>query len=1560
MKVLVPQREQGEVPAEQNASSGEHRWAERPALVRVLKLLVMLGPIVVSVAFVAVASRVVPRPAVWYGVVGWWIALTLVSTVVLALTERVMRKFLPLVALFNLSLVFPDHSPSRFKIAMRTNTLRQLQRTLEQGELVGQVDFQEAAERLVALAGALNSHDRMTRGHTERVRAYTLMIGEELHLPKADLDRLHWAGLVHDIGKLEVPPSILNKPGRPDEDEWEVLKQHPAAGVRLVEPLRPWLGEWADATSQHHERWDGKGYPLGLAGEQISLSGRIVAVADAFDVMTSVRSYKKAMTPDVARAELLRCAGTQFDANVVRAFLNISVGKLRLVMGPLSWLAQAPALGNVPIGTAAVTAASSLISVAVAVAGGLTGGSPTTIPAAPVIASAPVPVASTMVLTGLEDQRLELDVSAFADAPPTTMSITSVPPHLAVDPTSSRALIPDQNWYGHTTGEYRVCWDTDCSTARLDIDVQPVNDVPIANADGATTPQGTAVTIDVLANDSDVEDGAPTLASVRLDPTTIDATATIDSDKTVSFEPGPGFVGTAHLQYEIADSEGATAMGMVTIEVTPVDSPPRAADDNVTVHAGATEVIDVLSNDTDFDHDPLTIVSVTPPRVGEVVLSANNVTFHAPADGGGQTTFTYTIEDSSGGRGRATVYISILDDAPPPPTTVLPLPPTPNPRPTANDDRANLAEDSPAIDIDLLSNDTSADGDFTNDTISLTDPPGLGTAQVIGKRLRYQPAPDANGVDTLTYQLCEHTNACDTASVTIVIAPINDPPQFVDTGAVNLIEDQGAASVAGWAHAISAGPLNEGAENVGFTVVVDQPAMFATLPFLDSNGTLGFTPAADANGAALITVTAVDDGGTSSGGRNTSSPHTATINIAAVNDAPQFTDSGSVTVVEDAGPTSISGWASSIRPGPANESAQQLTFTVQVDQPTMFSSVPTIDAAGTLTFTPAPNANGTATIVATVSDNAGTGNGGVDTSVSHTATITITAVNDPVVATADAATVNEDTPAGVTIVVLANDTDADGDALVVAAIDASAINGGTVTDLGSGSFNYTPAANFNGTETFTYTVTDGNGSTAAATVTITVVPVPDAPVATADAFSTAEDTPRVVAAPGVMGNDYDEDGDALTISASPLTGPANGSVTISADGAFTYSPTTGFVGTDSFTYQLNDGTGLTSTGTVTITVDSGLTTGGLYLGTTQSFGTWNMTIGAPANATPEPDYDLDGHPGITVAKDGALGTRTWVRGIAGSPLALNGPATLELWSTIENFRLNKDGHPDITLYDCNSLGFGCITVGHTAIHMNDYNGATANWVKIDLSLGNVTHTFAIGRQLRLQIKEGHNDLWIAASGTRPSRLTYTVANAAPVANNDTAPAILEDPAGPTNIDVLANDTDNNLDATTVSIVSAPTKGIANPQPDGSINYQPNPNANGADSFTYRVCDTGGFCSTATVSITINPVNDRPTFTAGPDVTVTSTDPAYTQAGWATGITAGPANESAQSLTFTVTAADPSLFTVQPSLSASGTLTFTLSGSPGTTSITVHLADNGGTANGGNNAAIDQTATITII
>ena len=141
-------------------------------------------------------------------------------------------------------------------------------------------------------------HDRLTRGHSERVRAYTHMVGEELKITGAELDHLRWSALLHDIGKLLVSAEILNKPGKLTDAEFEAIKQHPEFGRELVAPLVGWLGDSARAVWEHHERWDGWGYPRGIAGTDISLAGRIVAVTDAFDVMTSTRSYKEPISPD--------------------------------------------------------------------------------------------------------------------------------------------------------------------------------------------------------------------------------------------------------------------------------------------------------------------------------------------------------------------------------------------------------------------------------------------------------------------------------------------------------------------------------------------------------------------------------------------------------------------------------------------------------------------------------------------------------------------------------------------------------------------------------------------------------------------------------------------------------------------------------------------------------------------------------------------------------------------------------------------------------------------------------------------------------------------------------------------------------------------------------------------------------------------------------------------------------------------------------------------------------------------------------------------------------------
>ena len=187
-----------------------------------------------------------------------------------------------------------------------------------------------------------------------------------------------------------VPAEILNKPGALTDEEYEIVKGHADAGAQLVEPLRSWLGDAIDGVRDHHEWWDGGGYPRGLAGTDISQAGRIVAVADVFDVITSVRSYKKASAVSAARKELVRCSGTQFEPRMVRAFLNVGIGRMRLLVGPLSWLAQLPVAAQIPLGAAVGPAAASAGAAVALAVGGIIGPPPDP---APPTAAAEVPVA---------------------------------------------------------------------------------------------------------------------------------------------------------------------------------------------------------------------------------------------------------------------------------------------------------------------------------------------------------------------------------------------------------------------------------------------------------------------------------------------------------------------------------------------------------------------------------------------------------------------------------------------------------------------------------------------------------------------------------------------------------------------------------------------------------------------------------------------------------------------------------------------------------------------------------------------------------------------------------------------------------------------------------------------------------------------------------------------------------------------------------------------------------------------------------------------------------------
>ncbi|MBC3888042.1 diguanylate cyclase [Acetobacterium paludosum] len=158
--------------------------------------------------------------------------------------------------------------------------------------------------------------------HSTRVSRICEKIGIEMKFDQDEINRIKTAGLIHDIGKMGIDENILNKRGKLNMDEWKEIKKHPEIGYRILSSVNE-FSEMADYILEHHERWDGKGYPKGLKGEEISLQGRIVAVADSFDAMTSDRTYRKGLRKDEAIAEIKRCAGNQFDPNIARLFVEV-------------------------------------------------------------------------------------------------------------------------------------------------------------------------------------------------------------------------------------------------------------------------------------------------------------------------------------------------------------------------------------------------------------------------------------------------------------------------------------------------------------------------------------------------------------------------------------------------------------------------------------------------------------------------------------------------------------------------------------------------------------------------------------------------------------------------------------------------------------------------------------------------------------------------------------------------------------------------------------------------------------------------------------------------------------------------------------------------------------------------------------------------------------------------------------------------------------------------------------------------------------------------------------
>jgi putative nucleotidyltransferase with HDIG domain len=196
------------------------------------------------------------------------------------------------------------------------------QRTAELDRALGSLE-DAYRSTLKALTAALETRDSETHGHSERVVSYSLRLGREYGLDAAQMKALEFGSLLHDIGKIGVPDSILRKPGKLTEEEWVRMREHPAHGQQILRGIE-FLEGAARVVAQHHEKWDGSGYPLGLKADDIDLCARIFAVADAFDAMTSDRVYRRGRSYEEAVTELNDCSNQHFDPTVVEVFERIS------------------------------------------------------------------------------------------------------------------------------------------------------------------------------------------------------------------------------------------------------------------------------------------------------------------------------------------------------------------------------------------------------------------------------------------------------------------------------------------------------------------------------------------------------------------------------------------------------------------------------------------------------------------------------------------------------------------------------------------------------------------------------------------------------------------------------------------------------------------------------------------------------------------------------------------------------------------------------------------------------------------------------------------------------------------------------------------------------------------------------------------------------------------------------------------------------------------------------------------------------------------------------------
>jgi uncharacterized repeat protein (TIGR01451 family) len=1152
-----------------------------------------------------------------------------------------------------------------------------------------------------------------------------------------------------------------------------------------------------------------------------------------------------------------------------------------------------------------------------------------------------------------------------------------------LNPDGSFSYTPVLNYNGPDSFTYRL-WDGGLYSAGVvvNITVNPINDLPVAVVDSIRTNMNTALDIDVLANDTDVELDPLNVAGVdTLTLSTLGGVVNNGSD--VTYSPPGSTTGADEFLYQATDGMGTSNWARVSIFIS---GPPVAMDDAYVVDEDTPLVVSaalgVLDNDSDLDGDLLTAAWISGPLNGLLTLNPNGSFTYTPASNfNGGDSFTYQACDPGG----APPQPALCDSA----TVNITVNPA-NDAPTANDDAYTIDEDI-TTDFNVIVNDTDIDGTIDPTSVVIIDIPLHGTATPnLDGTVTYNPDWNYNGGDSFTYTVDDDDGATsNNATVLIAINAVNDPPVANDDSYTTgmrayqelsrLVVDSDAGVLAN-----DSEPEGQPLTVINMTTPAHQTT-WATYPWeWFPDGAFNYAPLYNYHGLDTFTYTVCDD----------TAPvplcSTGTVRIA-VNDPPvaapesygtdediQLNVGAPGVLANDTDPNAsppadipLDVISASVVSGPSDgtlnlnpdgsftynpdtdffgidsftyEACDQGVPPIQTprcdsavvdisvnavnDPPVANDDSGSTNSGGSVLIDllandtdldsgldPATLVLDTALTTGNVVDNgdgtvtvsyAGPGYFGSDTftytiqddhlppATSNAATVTIN-VNAYPVAVDDSAVTDEEVL--VLIDLTANDSDPDGIIDDNAILITSGASNGSLWDAGGGAYRYTPNANFYGSDSFRYTVDDDLGATSnEAIVSLTIIPIADAPLAVDDSYNVDEDQPLSLAAPGLLANDSDPDNlppinpwAGMAVDPTPVSGPtpAGGSLTLNNDGSFSFTPAANFNGPVTFEYRVcDDPPAMLSCDTAVVTLNVNpindpplAVDDGSPIGPNETNEDNPLTIAVLAN---DSDPDSGDTLTITSVTQGTNGS------VAFTAVNVTYSPNLD-WSGDDSFSYTiSDGNGE---FDTASVFVRVNPVNDPPVAQDD-SASTSQFSPVSISvLFNdsdvdsgplfIQSFDAVSTQGASVSQSGNNLIYAPGAYSDPltvDTFSYTVGDGFGGIDSANVSVLVNDPPQAvddaystdedTQLDVSApgvlgtppmNDSDPNGDPLSLTLVDDVDHGTLILNGDGSFTYDPAANYFGPDQFIYQVCDapSGGMCATATVDLTIRPVNDLP-------------------------------------------------------------------------------------------------------